>query len=283
MSRSGIMLCYPLEEKRLSKWNCPFYLVEPKLDGDRCRAILGKEILLLSSEENLFNFAVPHIVSQLENLKPLLHSHGIYELDGELYCHGLPHEDIHSIVSRSTNLHDAYQLIEYHVFDHIVEEIDNYRRKRELCSALGLQIISPNIRYVQASMVTDLPAIMREYNVLISLGYEGIIVRNPDAPYVRKRSTNIMKYKPKKTDTYTIVGWKEEISIHGEPKNRLGALILTSDEGTEFSVSAGLNDEDRKAFWGIRDSLIGKSAIVHYQAMTKYGTPKFATNIEIQL
>ena len=36
--RTGIMLCYPFEEKRLNKWNPP-YIIQPKLDGERCRAV----------------------------------------------------------------------------------------------------------------------------------------------------------------------------------------------------------------------------------------------------
>ena len=53
VKRKGIMLCYPFEEKRLNKW-APPYLVQPKLDGERMRAILDTEgkCTLLSSEEN---------------------------------------------------------------------------------------------------------------------------------------------------------------------------------------------------------------------------------------
>jgi hypothetical protein len=54
--RTGIMLCYPFEEKRLNKWGNKF-LLQPKLDGDRCRAIFDEygKVKLLSSEENEFN------------------------------------------------------------------------------------------------------------------------------------------------------------------------------------------------------------------------------------
>jgi len=33
--RAGVQLCYPFEEKRLAKWEPP-YIVQPKLDGERC-------------------------------------------------------------------------------------------------------------------------------------------------------------------------------------------------------------------------------------------------------
>ena len=34
----GIMKASPFEEKRLTKWNPP-YIIQPKYDGFRCRAI----------------------------------------------------------------------------------------------------------------------------------------------------------------------------------------------------------------------------------------------------
>ena len=48
--RKGIMLCAPLEEKRLLRWTPP-YLVQPKLNGERCRAIHTPEGYILVSSE----------------------------------------------------------------------------------------------------------------------------------------------------------------------------------------------------------------------------------------
>ena len=82
MSRSGIMLCYPFEEKRLAKWSPP-YVVQPKLDGERCRYKQYEGgSFLLSSQENVI-FGAPHIKHYLDSVCPT----GLH-LDGELYCHG---------------------------------------------------------------------------------------------------------------------------------------------------------------------------------------------------
>jgi len=79
----GIMKCYPFEEKRLAKWQPP-YIVQPKYDGVRCRAvpIPGGGYILLSSEENVI-YSVPHILDWLNRVQLTT------ELDGELYCHGM--------------------------------------------------------------------------------------------------------------------------------------------------------------------------------------------------
>jgi len=64
--RAGVMLCYPFEEKRLLKWSPP-YIVQPKLDGVRCRAVWAYELnsyVLLSSTQHQI-VSVPHIVAAL--------------------------------------------------------------------------------------------------------------------------------------------------------------------------------------------------------------------------
>ena len=70
--------------------------------------------------------AVPHIKESLEKS-----SLGNVILDGELYSHKLflegGHELIHSIASRTKNLHPRHKELEYHLFD--VENDDLVIRK----------------------------------------------------------------------------------------------------------------------------------------------------------
>lgn len=270
----GIMKCYPFEERRLAKWTPP-YIVQPKYDGVRCRAIPiaganGEGCLLLSSEENIV-YSVPHlnkIIGGL-NLKA--------ELDGELYCHGMSFEQIISITSRTVNLHPDYQKIQFHCFD-IVN--DQPQMKRSLVIE-NLRNINPHIVVAPFWLCSDLDDVKETYDRIIKLGYEGIIVRHQMAPYEIKRSTWVMKFKPKKFDTYKIIGWNEEISINGTPKGRIGSLVMSSQFGDTFSVSAGLNDEKKAKLWLIREELPGRNAIVHYQHLTDKKIPKGSFNIEV--
>jgi hypothetical protein len=90
--RTNIMLCQPFEERRLQRWNVPEVIVQPKLDGERCRAFWDferREWVLVSSEGNEF-LHVPHIGQELEELG-IPHS---YHLDGELYIHNATFNDI---------------------------------------------------------------------------------------------------------------------------------------------------------------------------------------------
>jgi len=271
----GIMKCYPFEEKRLAKWEPP-YIVQPKYDGVRCRAVpletgpKGNEYLLLSSEENVL-YSVPHLNKVLSDLQLRA------ELDGELYCHGMSFEEILSITSRTVNIHSMHGKIQFHVFD-IINDQPQIKRQILVDALRGM---NPWIQVAPFWVCTDLDEVKSTYDKIIGLGYEGIIVRHFQAPYVKKRSIHVMKFKPKKKDIYDIIGWKEEISKDGIPKGRIGSIVCSSQKGDEFAVSAGLDSDDKSRLWAVRDELAGKKIIVHYQHLTNKQIPKGTFNVEV--
>lgn len=268
--RSEIMLCYPFDERRLSEpkfgWHFPV-VVQPKLDGVRCRAICkGPNVVLLSSTCSIIT-SVPHINAELEAL--CLDC----ELDGELYTHNESFETINSIVSRTVNLHENASSIQFHIFDCI----NNTNQLERLVNLTHLIVQNnPILHLVSCNIVKSFKEIMEIYEELLSNDYEGIIIRDMSAFYTRKRSRFILKFKPKKNDIYKIIGFKEELSNEGVFKNRLGALICTSDEGTTFSVGSGLDDSFRNSLWKDRENLIGRYVKIAYQNITTAsGVPRF--------
>lgn len=281
MPRTGIMLAYPFEEKRLSRWKPP-YILQPKLDGERCRSLntllfpnsqeQPSRSMLVSSEENPF-FSVPHINQAIVD-QGLFH----LELDGELYAHHLTFEEIHSRVSRTVNLHPDYEAIGYYIFD----IVNIYKTQIERMNILlDLSITGPLTR-VPICICNNLDEVMRSYNDFIEAGYEGMIVRHATASYVRKRSIFMMKFKPKRSDTYDIVGSVEEVSITGVPKQALGALILRGSDGIEFKVGTGFSRGDRARLWKGVELLKGKRAKISYQHLTSgKKVPRFPVFVEI--
>ena len=269
----GIQKCYPFEEKRLKKWSPP-YICQPKYDGVRCRAIPldAGGYILLSSEENIL-FSVPHIQDMFSN-SPL-----DVELDGELYCHGMNFSEILSITSRTVNIHPSYKMIKFHCFD-IIEpgtQTERILRVKELSDY--------NLPYLEIApfwICNSLDDIMRVYDKLIELNYEGIIVRHAEAPYVRKRSTWVMKFKAKKEDEYEIVGYEEERTINGTPKDTLGALVLESGDGNTFNAGTGFSNQDRYILWKDKELLIGRMAKIQYQHLTSgKKVPRFPVFVEV--
>ena len=271
----NIMKAYPFSEERLAKWQPP-YIIQPKYDGVRCRAIPlssagGDKCLLLSSEENII-FSVPHLNEIIGNLN--LRS----ELDGELYCHGMSFEQIISITSRTVNLHPDYKRIQFHCFD-IVN--DQPQMKRSLIIE-NLRGINPHIVVAPFWVCSNLDEVMSTYDKLMELGYEGIIVRHTQAPYETKRSLYVMKFKAKKEDDYEILGYQEEISIDGRAKDSLGSLVCRSGDGNTFSVGTGFSKDQRDSLWRHKEELIGKVAKVKYQHLTTgKQVPRFPVFVEV--
>lgn len=273
--RQGIMLCYPFDEKRLMKWKRP-YIIQPKLDGVRCRAFITFEnVVLISSEGHIIEH-VPHINEALKDCYA-----GVpIELDGELYCHGMSFQDIISRTSRSKNTHADYSKIQYHIFDIINNKIQ-IDRLSEL-NKQGFFLNDPSIKIVTSSIARDFEDVMKMFSQYVGEGYEGFIVRDTYGTYQRKRYTGMMKFKPHQTDVYTIIGTQEEMSLLGDPKGTLGAFICTSNEGTIFNVGTGLDHEQRISFWKDREGLVGKKLKVKYQALTTgKGIPRFPVFLEV--
>jgi ATP-dependent DNA ligase len=200
------------------------------------------------------------------------------ELDGELYLHGMSLQEIHSIVSREVNFHEKSSHIHLNIFD-IIEDRQQAIRTYHLND---LNIDLPHVDLVPSKIIPateeDIFSLMREY---IYHDYEGIIIRHPFAPYMRKRSTYVMKFKPRKSDTYKIVGFQEEIDKDGYPKGSLGALLLNSDVDQVFGVGTGFTRDQRKQLWIIRESLLGSYAKINYQRLTPKGIPFHSVFCEI--
>ena len=287
--RKGIMLCYPFEERRLAKWQPP-YLLQPKFDGDRCRAkSYGGQYYLLSSEENPIE-GVPHIEAEINTL-----NNRDFEYDGELYWHGQPHEKIHSIVSRGKeNIHSDYINIKYYVFDLVLAAPQASRLEAIPKLLAGME----HLYIVPVYVAYTLDDVLRYYDLCIANGYEGFICRHKDNYYTPKRSTFIMKFKPKKDDLYRIAGFSMEIDKFGEEKGVLGRLICNSEIDDKrdvgelppksnlpngfFGIGSGFTEQQRAILWDERDKLIGKLAKVKYQHITTASrVPRFPVFVEI--
>jgi len=281
--RKGIMLCYPLEESRLEgpsrkAWNSWPVITQPKLDGERCRAIFtpSGECYLLSSTEELI-VSVPHIIEVLSRLGLT----GI-ELDGELYTHGMTLSEIHSRAGRTVNLHSDFMAIEFHVFDIVMpgSQIDRLRALESLKELLNKTRWIRAVPFQLAFSLSDLEVQLEKY---INSGYEGIIIRKLSSPYERKRSTGIMKFKPRREDIYEIVGTNEEEDIHGNLKGTLGSFACRGADEVSFSVGSGLKRDQKQFFWERKEEMIGKLVRVKYQSVIGGGNnaPRFPIFVEV--
>jgi hypothetical protein len=73
----------------------------------------------------------------------------------------------------------------------------------------------------------------------------------------------------------------EEISKDGNPKDSLGALILSDKEGTTFGCGTGFSQAQRSYFWEKREFLPGMYAKINYQQLSDKHVPRFPVFIEL--
>lgn len=145
----------------------------------------------------------------------------------------------------------------------------------------GLQFVPTDIATVQEGV----EYLERHY---ITLGYEGLITRNPDAPYKYGRGTGtvqeLVKIKRFEDAEAQIIGVVEEQHNANEAKENalgrterstakaglvgkgtLGALVVRDLEtGVEFQIGTGFTSDQRSSYWTIRALLYNR--IVKYKS-----------------
>lgn len=104
--------------------------------------------------------------------------------------------------------------------------------------------------------VRTLEEVYAIYSQHTSKGLEGVVIKNPDAPFKDGTSKDCVKLKLKFSCDYAVIGYYEG---EGKYKGMLGGLtIATSCGKLVTNVGTGLSDKQRKELWEVRDMLAGK-------------------------
>lgn len=100
--------------------------------------------------------------------------------------------------------------------------------------------------------------------------FEGFMIKDPEAPYVSKKGTNWLKWKPVLSVDLTIVA-VEEGEADKKYEGMLGAFVCEGiDDGKliRTNVGSGFDDQQRKEFWENRDKLIGQVVELEFDEIT---------------
>ena len=103
----------------------------------------------------------------------------------------------------------------------------------------------------------------------IAGGYEGIMIKDPDATYECKRSVNWLKQKPYIEVSLEVVDVEEGT---GKNAGRTGALVCEGvDDGQAIrvNVGSGLSDDMRDSIWADRSSVVKQIVEVRADAVTQ--------------
>ena len=255
-------------------------LIEVKLDGVRVITIVrtdGRVDMFSRNGKELANF--PHVIEQISAVVKKAPPKYDLVLDGEIMSSSF--QDLMTQVHRKSDIKANDAIL--NLFD--MCPLSNFEQGSwDKNQTLRSQMVQAWVEKNHA----DLPNVTCLANELVDLdtdegqlrykeinaqavagGYEGIMIKDPEAGYECKRSVAWLKLKP-----FIEVSLEVKDVEEGTGKNvgRLGALVCEGvDDGKSISVNvgSGFTDDHRIEFWASRTLLPGNIVEVRADAVTQ--------------
>ena len=255
-------------------------LIEVKLDGVRVITIVrtdGRVDMFSRNGKELVNF--PHVTEQISAVVKKTPPPYDIVLDGEIMSSSF--QDLMTQVHRKSDVKANDAIL--NLFD--MCPLDDFE--------LGFWDKSQTVRsqMVQAWVEqnhSELPNVTCLANELVDLGtaegqlrykeinaqavaggYEGIMIKDPEAGYECKRSVAWLKLKPFIEVSLTVTAVEEGT---GRNVGKLGALVCEGeDDGKRIfvNVGSGFTDSNRDDYWIGREEVLGKIVEVRADAITQ--------------
>jgi DNA ligase-1 len=253
-------------------------ILQRKLDGVRCLTVVDYEsrtvVQYTRNGKVLENFN--HITDAL--LEKIDNFGRSYVLDGEIMSTSF--QDLMKQVHRKDNVEAQDAVLQ--LFD-IVPLVEFKAGKSTMGQRRRLNLLKTfetvfndcgNIEivpFVEVDLETLVGKIeYKDYNNnSVAEGYEGIMIKDINAPYVCKRDAAWLKQKPFIEVSLEIKDVEEGT---GRNEGRLGAFVLEGvDDGKTISVNcgSGFSDSNRSEFWDSRADIIGQVVEVRADAITQ--------------
>jgi DNA ligase-1 len=248
-------------------------VIEPKLDGIRCFAIVSDGVarLFARSGKLITNFDST-IGKQL-----LLLGDGCY--DGELMGNDFISLMRQAYRKDDVDVSSAYlALFDFLPLEEWIEgktKMSCHARREELLDRLckegvDLKILEPVERQYIDVNYDD---IKRLHDGYVAEGYEGVMIKDPAAPYRFGRGYEVMKLKAFHDADLKIKSLEEGTGKH---VGKLGSVTVEFN-GVDVRVGSGFSDEQRDEVWRDPDGFVGRMIEVRYQEVTPDGSLRFPT------
>ncbi len=242
------------------EWDTAY--VQPKLDGHRALFVDG---VLYSRSGKVIN--LPHIVDAIGE-SGLDHLH----LDGELYVHGKPLQDISRLVKKHTE--DSLE-VKYHIYDCIMD-LPFIERMNCMTSEAVDCLRHKDIVAVDTVTAVNMEGVMQFHAMWREEGYEGTMLRFGNDGYgTDKRSRKLLKIKEFHDAEFKVIGYEEgKPYIRGDKTYRVPVWICETESGATFNVTAAGNMNEKSVEWEHRDEFVGNMLTVKFHYLSKDGIPQ---------
>jgi len=266
----------------------------PKLDGIRCMVQNG--VALSRSLKPIRNKHVQSLLGRKE----------FTGLDGELIVGAPTDGDVYRNTCSKVMSEDKEFNFTFWVFDTFLYPDMPYADRMDIVHQLCPQQTGfTNI--LSYEIVTNMGQLQDYETDCLSIGYEGVILRDPSALYKHGRSTakegSLIKVKRFSDSEARILDMEEQMKNNNEkkvnelgrgqrsshkanksPKGTLGALVVKDVySGVQFNIGTGFSDSVRDQLWKYRDGLIGQTVKYKYFDIGVKDAPRHPVYLGIRI
>lgn len=252
-------------------------IIDVKMDGSRVISVLYPDGRVEQYSRNgkvVDNF--PVIREQLSLMCKNLHVPTVF--DGEVMSSSF--QDLMKQMHRKDNVQTDDAVL--HVFDVLPLEnflkgkfdVSQLERRVQLkaffsdCFEEVKNVVDVDYEIVDLSTEEGKARYQEINRVAVEGGYEGIMIKDPNAAYECKRTTSWLKLKPFITVDLEVIELQEGT---GKYEGMLGALICSgvdNDKKITVNVGSGLLEEERKYFWSHKEEILNKTVEIKADAIT---------------
>lgn len=243
-------------------------VVSPKLDG--IRAVVPEKTLLSRSLKPIPNRYIQNLFNKCRFM------------DGELIKGSPTSQSAYRDTVSEVMAFDKTEGATFYVFDYIKDLTLPFTVRNEMLWDAVLELKHPKVVVLEHRWIENMEELLAFEQECLDMGYEGLIIRAPNAPYKTGRSTvkegYILKLKRFSDAEAIVIGFEERMHNGNEAtKNELGRTQRSSHKANmigmdmlgalqvkfgevEFSIGTGFTDEERIHIWNNRSSFLGKLA-----------------------
>ena len=264
------MLALKYEDKKDSV-TFPAY-IQPKLDGVRAIAVRNGDKISLLSRQGKEHLGLDHIKLALLQVM----TDGAI-LDGELYIHKTPFQELISLVKKPQV---GSEVIKYHIYD-FVDELSFEKRQQIISQVLKNRKSDSCLVPVTTFEVKSNSEIDIFYQKCIEDGYEGAMLRWSDKGYKSGyRSDSLLKIKSFQDEEFEIV---DVVPGIGREEDK-GTFVCKTKDGTIFNCRPKGDDVLRAEYLKNKKHCIGKYLTVKFFEWTTSDNPvpRFPVGISIR-
>ena len=191
-----------------------------------------------------------------------------FELDGELWLNRGYFDHISSIV-RDKKPSKEWNQITYNIFE-VPNAVGGLFKRLIMVKPYESKIL----KIIPQKKIKSKEDMQDFLKIVEAKGGEGIVVRDPNAVYIAKRTSKALKVKSFLDVECIVVGYTKG---KGKYKDMLGALKCQLKNGIIFKIGSGFSDKER-----ITPPTKGSSITFKYKELTKKGKPRFPVFLRVR-